>query len=112
MPPEPEVDQEKQLEEFKKREAEELQALEEFARKAREEEETTVTVEEALKMSEAESVETPIQERIKPDLTEVIEPEAKIEKPKNVIKNANPILNFVLISYFYYNLSVFWSQVF
>jgi len=72
---EPEVEQ---LEEFKKREAEELEALEEYARKAREDE-TTVTVEEALKMSEAESVETPIQERIKPDLTEVIEPEEKLE---------------------------------
>ena len=30
LPPEPEVDQEKQLEEFKKREAEELEALEEY----------------------------------------------------------------------------------
>ena len=92
----------KQLEEFKKREQEELQALEEYSRKAREEvdnskdgfdldevagfedfnkkpEPTTVTVEEALKMPEAESVETPIQERIKPDLTEVIEPEEKLE---------------------------------
>ena len=77
LPSEPKVDQEQQLEEFKKREAEELEALEEYSRKAREE--TTVTVEEALKMSEAESVETPIQERIKPDLTEVIEPEEKLE---------------------------------
>ena len=41
-------------------------------------------------MSEAESVETPIQERIKPDLTEVIEPEVEIEKPKNVVKNSKP----------------------
>ena len=66
-----------------KREAEELEALEEISRKAREEEETTVTVEEALKMSEAESVETPIQEeRIKPDFTEVIEPESKGKHPK------------------------------
>ena len=80
---EPKVDKEKQLEEFKKREAEELEALEEISRKAREEEETTVTVEEALKMSEAESVETPIQEeRIKPDFTEVIEPESKGKHPK------------------------------
>ena len=80
---EPKVDKEKQLEEFKKREAEELEALEEISRKAREEEETTVTVEEALKMSEAESVETPIQEeRIKPDFTEVIEPESKRKHPK------------------------------
>jgi len=88
---EPKVDKEKQLEEFRKREAEELEALEEFAFKAREEDATTVTVEEALKMSEAESVETPIQEeRIKPDLTEVIEPEVEIEKPKDVIKNSKP----------------------
>ena len=79
---EPKVDKEKQIEEFKKREAEELEALEEISRKAREEE-TTVTVEEALKMSEAESVETPIQEeRIKPDFTEVIEPESKGKHPK------------------------------
>ncbi len=83
---EPKVDKEKQLEEFKKREEEELAALKEISRKAREEDETTVTVEEALKMSEAESVETPIQERIKPDLTEVIEP----EKPKDVVKNSKP----------------------
>jgi len=88
---EPKVDKEKQLEEFRKREAEELEALEEISRKAREEDATTVTVEEALKMSEAESVETPIQEeRIKPDLTEVIEPEVEIEKPKDVIKNSKP----------------------
>ena len=91
MVEEPEVDKDKQLEEFKNREQEELAALQEYARKAMEENATTVTVEEALKMSEAESVETPIQEeRIKPDLTEVIEPEAEIEKPKNVVKNSKP----------------------
>ena len=84
-----------------KREKEELEALEEYARKAREEElveesvedtikePTTVTVEEALKMPESESVETPIQERIKPDLTEVIEPEAKIQKSEDVVTNDN-----------------------
>ena len=88
---EPEVDKDKQLEEFKKREQEELAALQEYASKAMEENATTVTVEEALKMSEAESVETPIQEeRIKPDLTEVIEPEAEIEKSKDVVKNSKP----------------------
>ena len=91
MVEEPEVDKDKQLEEFKKREQEELAALQEYSRKAMEENATTVTVEEALKMSEAESVETPIQEeRIKPDLTEVIEPEAEIEKPKDVVKNSKP----------------------
>jgi len=91
MVQEPEVDKDRQLEEFNKREQEELAALQEYASKAMEENATTVTVEEALKMSEAESVETPIQEeRIKPDLTEVIEPEAEIEKPKNVVKNSKP----------------------
>ena len=91
MVQEPEVDKDRQLEEFNKREQEELAALKEYSRKAMEENATTVTVEEALKMSEAESVETPIQEeRIKPDLTEVIEPEAEIEKPKDVVKNSKP----------------------
>ena len=86
---EPEVDKEKQLEAFKKREEEEKKALERIAEEARKEE-VTATVEEALKMSEAESVETPIQEeRIKPDLTEVIEPEVKIES-KDIVKNAKP----------------------
>ena len=64
----PKVDKEKQLEEFKKREEEEKQALQEYARKAAE------------------------QDRIKPDLTEVIEPETKIEEPKDVIKNAKPLV--------------------
>ena len=91
MVEEPKVDKDKQLEEFKNREQEELAALQEYSRKAMEENATTVTVEEALKMSEAESVETPIQEeRIKPDLTEVIEPEAEIEKPKDIVKNSKP----------------------
>ena len=31
-------------------------------------------------------------ERIKPDFTEVIEPEQTIEKPKNVVKNAKPLV--------------------
>jgi hypothetical protein len=76
------------LEEFKKREEEEREALEEYARKAREEEITT-TVEEALKMTEAESVETPIQEgRIRPDFTEVIEP----EETKDIVKNSKPLV--------------------
>ena len=64
----PKVDKEKQLEEFKKREQEEQEALEEYARKAAEE------------------------ERIKPDLTEVIEPETKIEEPKDVVKNSKPLV--------------------
>jgi hypothetical protein len=64
----PKVDKEKQLEEFKKREIEDQEALEEYARKAAEE------------------------ERIKPDLTEVIEPETKMEEPKDVVKNAKPLV--------------------
>jgi len=69
---EPEVDKEKQLEEFKRREQEEKEALEEYARKAKEEE-----------------------ERIKPDLTEVIEPEPEVKEPKEPIKevkNAKPLI--------------------
>ena len=88
----PKVDKEKQLEEFRKREEQEKAELERIAREAREEE-ATATVEEALKMPEAESIETPIQEeRIKPDLTEVVEPETKIEAPKDVVKNAKPLV--------------------
>ena len=98
---EPEVDKDKQLEEFKKREQEEKQALEEIAEKSRKEYEELdidgfrpgkvvkpkATVEEALKMPEAESVQTPIQERIKPDLTEVIEPETEVSPPKPILSN-------------------------
>ena len=71
----PPVDKEKQLEEFKKREAEEQKALEEFARKAREDdEEQTISeqIEEAME-----------PERTKPDFTEVIEPEIAVEPPKD-----------------------------
>jgi len=64
------VDKEKQLEEFKKREQEEIEKLEEVARKAREEEPTiSEQIEEAME-----------PERIRPDFTEVVEP----EKPKTV----------------------------
>ena len=81
----PNVDKEKQLEEFKKREEEEKEALKEYARKAREEE-VTATLEEALKMPASESLDTPIDEgRIKPDLTTVIEPEQKI-KPRSTVE--------------------------
>ena len=56
-------------------------------------------------MHESESVMTPIEkeptiseriqeamepERTRPDFTEVIEPEAKIEKPKDIVKNSKP----------------------
>ena len=70
LPTEEEIDRDKQLEEFKKREEEERKALEEYASKAAE------------------------QERIKPDLTEVIEPETEIPKEdnKDVVKNAKPLV--------------------
>ena len=73
----PEVDKEKQLEEFKKREEEEQKALEEYSRKAREdEEEQTISeqIEEAME-----------PERIKPDFTEVLEPEVAVEPKKDTI---------------------------
>jgi len=81
---EPPVDKEKQLEEFKKREAEEKAELELIAEEAKQEDEKTVHellaegFEEQLK-EEAE------EERIKPDLTEVIEPETHV-------KNAKPLV--------------------
>ena len=57
---------EDQIEKFKQREKEELEALEEVARKAREEDEPTISeqIEEAME-----------PERIRPDFTEVVEPE-------------------------------------
>jgi len=79
---EPKVDKEKQLEEFKKREEEERQALEEYAHKAAEEEPTI--------SEQIEEVMEP--ERIKPDFTEVVEPEVKIEVPKDVVRNAKPLI--------------------
>ena len=70
----PKVDKDKQLEEFKKREEAERKALDEYARKAREDD-----VEQTI----AEKIEEVMEpERLKPDFTEVLEPEAKIEKPK------------------------------
>ena len=58
METEPAVDKEKQLEEFRRREEDEKAELERIAEEARQE------------------------ERIKPDLTEVVEPEVQLEKPK------------------------------
>lgn len=57
---------EDQIEKFKQREKEELETLEEVARKAREEDEPTISeqIEEAME-----------PERIRPDFTEVVEPE-------------------------------------
>jgi len=84
MVEEPKVDKEKQLEEFKKREEEERKALEEYARKAREDEEEQTISEQIEKAMEPE--------RIKPDFTEVLEPEVAVEEPKDVIKNAKPLV--------------------
>ena len=82
----PPVDKDKQLEEFKKREEEEQKALEEFARKAREEKEDQTISEQIEEAMEPE--------RTRPDFTEVIEPEAEKpkEEPKDVIKNAKPLV--------------------
>ena len=100
---EPNIDKEKQLEEFKKREQEEKEALEEYARKAAEEEpvveedkaEPEIEVEQPKRdFQEEQAKEDELtrlsvqqsklnkQERIKPDLTEVVEPEVVIEKSK------------------------------
>ena len=80
----PPVDKEKQLDEFKKREEEERKALEEFARKAREDEEEQTISEQIEQAMEPE--------RIKPDFTEVLEPEVAVEEPKDVVKNAKPLV--------------------
>ena len=70
--------------EFKERQEKERKALEEYSRKAREDEQ---------EQSIAEQIEEAMKsERIKPDFTEVIEPEQTIEKPKNVVKNAKPLV--------------------
>ena len=74
---EPAVDKEKQLEEFKKREAEEQKALEEYARKAQEEEEEPTISEQIEEAMEPE--------RVKPDFTEVIEPEIAVKENKQVV---------------------------
>ena len=73
----PKVDKEKQLEEFKKREEAEREALEEYSRKAR--------VDEAEKLYEqsiSEQIEEVMEpERLKPDFTEVLEPEVAVKRP-------------------------------
>jgi len=102
---EPEVDKEKQLEEFKRREQEEKEALEEYARKAAEEEpvveepmkdfhEEQAKEDELTRLSVAQSKANK-EERIKPDLTEVIEPEPEVkeqDEPKDEVKNAKPLV--------------------
>ena len=68
------IDKEKQLEEFKKREQDEIKMLEEISRKAREEEE---------EQSISEQIEEVMKdERIKPDFTEVLEPEVAVKETK------------------------------
>ena len=70
---EPKIDKEKQLEEFRKREEAEKEALEEYSRKAREEDEPGI----------AEQIEEAMEpERVKPDFTEVIEPEVAVKPGK------------------------------
>ena len=74
--------------EFKAREEKERQALEEYSRKARDDEE-----EQLYEQSISEQIEEVMEaERLKPDFTEVIEPELSIEKPKNEVKNAKPLV--------------------
>tara|TARA_Y100000592_G_scaffold48433_1_gene76723 strand:+ start:2086 stop:4632 length:2547 start_codon:yes stop_codon:yes gene_type:complete len=73
----PKIDREKQLEEFKRREQEEIKILEEISRKAREEEE---------EQSISEQIEEAMEpERLKPDFTEVLEPEVAVKETKPVM---------------------------
>ena len=87
---------EDQLEKFKKREEEERKALEEYARKAREETQDGFDPDEVMfdmdPVVNPEWKETLDETRLKPDLTEVIEPEVKMEEPKDVVKNAKPLV--------------------
>jgi hypothetical protein len=83
----PPVDKKKQLEEFKKREAEEKAELERIAKEATEEDEPKrdfqeeqAKEDELTRLSVAQSKANK-EERIKPDLTEVIETEVMIEEP-------------------------------
>tara|TARA_A100001015_G_scaffold316497_1_gene430928 strand:+ start:33 stop:2744 length:2712 start_codon:yes stop_codon:yes gene_type:complete len=81
---EPPVDKEKQLEEFKKREAEEKAELERIAKEAKQEDEKTVHELLVEGFEEQQKKEAEEEQRIKPDLTEVIEPDVSIEpKSKN-----------------------------
>jgi len=98
---EPEVDKEKQLEEFKRREQEEKAELEHIAEQARQEEEQEklkkdfheeqAKEDELTRLSVAQSKANK-EERIKPDLTEVIEPEPEVKEPIKEIKNAKPLV--------------------
>ena len=82
------VDKEKQLEEFRQRELAEQKALEQYALKAK--------LEDGFDPAEVEGYEefnsNYDNERLKPDLTEVIEPETKLEEPKEIIKNSKPLV--------------------
>jgi len=79
---EPEVDKEKQLEEFKKREQEEKAELERIAEEAKQEDEKTVheLLEEGFEEQQKKEAEE--EQRIKPDFTEVIEPEVAVTPKK------------------------------
>jgi hypothetical protein len=81
------------LEKFKKREEEERKALEEYARKAREETQDGFDPDEVMFDGDPAGLkETLDEKRLKPDLTEVIEPEVKIEESNDVVKNAKPLV--------------------
>ena len=82
--------EEDQTEKFKQREQEELEALEEYARKAREEDKEEPTISEQIE----EAMEP---ERTRPDFTEVIEPEQAVqemmENPKKAMEEDVQIVN-------------------
>ena len=71
------------LEETQKEQAELRESMEQSKQQAQERKEPTIS-------EQIEEVMEP--ERNRPDFTEVIEPEAKIEEPKDVVKNAKPLV--------------------
>ena len=85
MDTEPAVDKQKQLEEFKKREAEEKAELERIAEEAKQEDEKTVHELLLEGFEEQQKKEAEEEQRIKPDLTEVIEPEKPIADKKQAM---------------------------
>ena len=101
---EPNIDKEKQLEEFKKREQEEKAELERIAEEAKAEPEVEAeppkrdfqeeqAKEDELTRLSVQQSKLNKQERIKPDLTEVVEPETKIEKtPKDTVGTLGAVL--------------------
>ena len=71
------------LEEAQKEQDELNESMKQSKQQAQERKEPTIS-------EQIEEVMEP--ERNRPDFTEVIEPEAKIEEPKNVVKNAKPLV--------------------